>query len=198
MTASPAEPCRVSRRSRSRSQGLDLQSGPGDGVGASGAINVVTRRGTSTTSGAAFLDYRATQDLAAFPGSATPAWCAVARLRPPADRWQRRRSAGPRPGVLVRQLRAQHSGRGVCRQQQPSDSFPSSMESPEPAHIEFANIRLDGRMSARHQVSFRVSTDRNHTNAPAVAVGMPSNWQSVENKAFQVQTGVTSILTGTR
>ena len=36
---------------------------------------------------------------------------------------------------------------------------------------------------------------RNDTTAPAVAVGLPSNWQSVRNRAFQVHGGLTSVVT---
>ena len=116
-------------------QGLDLQSGPGDGCRR-------LRRDQCCDSTRNEHHQRRRVPLLSQPGSggvprvATPAWCAVARLRPPADRGQRRRSAGPRPGVLVRQLRAQRSGRGVCREQQPSDLLQVRWYLPQPAHIE--------------------------------------------------------------
>ena len=69
---------------------LDLATG----VGASGAINVVTRRGTSTTSGAAFLYYR-NQDLAAFPGLQHPPGA-------PSPDFARRQTGGSGGGPLVR------------------------------------------------------------------------------------------------
>ena len=116
-------------------QGLDLQSGPGDRCRR-------LRRDQCCHSTRNELHQRRRVPLLSEPGSggvprvAAPAWCAVARLRPAADRGQRRRSAGPRPGVLVRQLRAQRSGRGVCREQQPSDLLQVRWYLPQPAHIE--------------------------------------------------------------
>ena len=57
------------------------------------------------------------------------------------------------------------------------------------------NVRLDGRASDSQQAFVRYSLDQNETNTPATLAGLPSNWQSIRNVAFQVQTGLTSILT---
>jgi hypothetical protein len=66
---------------------------------------------------------------------------------------------------------------------------------PNPLTSRQFDLRLDGRLSQRRQAFLRFGTDANDTTAPAVAVGLPSNWQAVRNRAFQIHGGLMSVLT---
>jgi hypothetical protein len=57
------------------------------------------------------------------------------------------------------------------------------------------NARVDGRVGERHNGFLRYSLDRNDALAPpSTGIFMPSNWQSSDTRAFQVQGGWTSVL----
>jgi hypothetical protein len=69
-----------------------------------------------------------------------------------------------------------------------------------PNHLDFdlVNARVDGRVGERHNGFLRYSLDRNEALAPpSTGIFMPSNWQSSDTRAFQVQGGWTSVLSGT-
>src|SRR5262249_22066415 len=65
---------------------------------------------------------------------------------------------------------------------------------PNPLTADLLNLRLDWTASERSQGFFRYSLDRNRTVAPAATPGMPSNWQSLQNDALQLQAGLTTVV----
>lgn len=169
---------------------LDL----GTGVAAGGAINIVTRRGSNDFRGSAFLFYR-DHHLAAYPGVRRDA-------RAPAPSFVRRQSGASGGGPMVRdrlfwfanyERNNQDAVFAVTNNHPIFSKFDGIYSNPLTS--DQFNLRLDGLASERHQGFVRVSVDRNDTTAPAAAVGLPSNWQSINNRAFQVQGGVVSVLT---
>jgi hypothetical protein len=64
---------------------------------------------------------------------------------------------------------------------------------PNPLTADLFNVRIDWNPNERSQGFLRYSFDKNSTIAPAAVAGMPSNWQSLRNDAFQLQAGLTSI-----
>src|SRR4030095_1331594 len=66
---------------------------------------------------------------------------------------------------------------------------------PNPLNFNQFNVRLDDSVNDRIQTFLRFSLDKNDTFAPAISVGLPSNWQSVRNRAFQIQGGMVSVMT---
>jgi hypothetical protein len=169
---------------------LDLATG----VGASGAVNIVTRRGSNDFRGSLFSYFR-DHHLAAYPGFRRD----PGRSAPSFSRHQFGGNAG---GRIVRdrlfwfgnyERNDQDAVFAVTNNHPIFSKFDGIF--PNPLTADQANLRLDARMRERHQGSFRVSTERNDTRAPAVAVGLPSNWQSISNRAFQLQAGVVSVLT---
>ncbi|HET9396371.1 MAG TPA: carboxypeptidase regulatory-like domain-containing protein [Nitrospiraceae bacterium] len=166
---------------------------PATSVGASGAVNIVTRRGTDRFSGAAFLAYR-DNDLAAYPALRRGAVDA-------SPFFARRQAGGSAGGPLVRTRlfwfanyeRNNQDGVFAVTNNHPIFSKFDGVF-PNPLVSDQYNLRVDGRLDERHQGVMRVSVERNDSTSPAVATGMPSNWQSVRNRATQVQAGVVSIL----
>jgi hypothetical protein len=168
---------------------LDLTTG----VGGSGAINIVTRRGSNDFHGSVFSYYR-DQNLAAYPGFKRDPGA-------PTPAFSRRQNGGSGGGPLSRnrvfwfanyERNDQDAVFTVTNNHPIFSKFDGIY--PNPLTGDQLNLRLDARANDRHQGFVRVSADWNDTNAPAVAVGMPSNWQSVRNRAFQVQSGLVSVL----
>ena len=163
------------------------------GVSGSGAINIVTRRGTNDFTGAAFAYYR-DHHLAAYPG--------LRRDPRNPSRAFSRRQAGASAGGPVAPGRVFWFGNyerndqdavfAVTNNHPIFSKFDGIYPNPLDAHL--GNLRFDGMVRDGHQAFIRFGLDRNDTTAPAVAVGMPSNWQSVRNRAFQVQGGLVSVL----
>ena len=165
------------------------------GLTGSGAINIVTRRGTNAFHGSAFLYFR-DHHLAAYPGLGRDP-----RL-PDTPFFARRQSGTSGGGPVIRdrlfwfanyERNNQDAVFAVSNNHPVFSKFDGIFANPFDGH-QF-NVRLDGRASDSQQVFVRYSLDRNKTVTPAVNVGMPSNWQSIRNDAFQLQTGVTSIVT---
>jgi hypothetical protein len=167
---------------------LDLATG----VAAGGAINIVTRRGANDFRGSAFLYYR-DHHLAAYPGFKRDS-------RAAAPSFARRQSGASGGGPVVRdrlfwfanyERNNQDAVFAVTNNHPIFSKFDGIY--PNPLTSDQFNVRLDGRVNERHQGFVRASVDRNDTTAPAVAVGLPSNWQSVSNRALQVQSGMVSV-----
>ncbi len=167
---------------------------PAVGMAASGAINIVTRRGSNDFHGSAFFYYR-DDNLAAYP--------ALRRdPRNPQPGFARRQSGFSLGGPLKRDrlfwfANYEHNNQDAVFAVTNNHPIFSKFDViyPNPLGSDQFNLRFDGRASERHQAFLRFSFDKNDTMSPAVAVGMPSNWQSVRNRAFQIQGGVISVLT---
>ena len=165
------------------------------GLTGSGAINIVTRRGTNAVHGSAFL-YSRDHHLAAYPGLRRDP------RSPDTPFFARRQSGGSGGGPLIRdrvfwfanyERNNQDAVFAVSNNHPIFSKFDGIFANPLDGH-QF-NVRLDGRASDSQQAFVRYSLDQNETITPAILVGLPSNWQSIRNVAFQVQTGLTSILT---
>ena len=169
---------------------LDLATG----VTGSGAINIVSRRGSNDLHGSAFLYYR-DHNLAAYPGLRRSTF-------DPEPFFARRQSGFNLGGPLKRDrlfwfANYEHNNQDAVFAITNNHPIFSKLDviHPNPLDSDQFNLRIDGQASDRHQAFLRFSLDINDTFAPAGAVGMPSNWQSLRHKAFQVQGGVTSVVT---
>ena len=164
---------------------------PATGVAGSGAINIVTRSGSNDFSGSAFTFYR-DHHLAAYPGLRRDA------VAPPFAR----RQSGASAGGPLRHDRTfwfanyEHNNQdavyGLANNHPIFSKFDGIYPNPLDSHQ--LNSRFDSRISDAHQAFARFTMDANDTTSPAVAVGMPSNWQSVRNRAVQAQVGLVSVL----
>jgi hypothetical protein len=168
---------------------LDLTTG----VGGSGAVNIVTRRGSNDFHGSAFAYYR-DDAMSAYPGFRRDAHA-------PAPSFSRRQSGASAGGPVIRnrafwfanyERNDQDAVFAVTNNHPIFSKFDGIYANPLTG--DQLNVRLDTRANDSHQSFLRVSADWNDTNAPAAAVGMPSNWQSVRNRAFQVHGGLVSVL----
>ena len=166
------------------------------GIGAAGAVNIVTRRGSNQFRGSAFAYYR-DDGLAAYPGFRRDA-------TNDAPEFSRLQAGGSAGGPVVRDRlfwfgNYEHNDQDAVFAVTNNHPVFSKFDGvyPNPLTSDHGNFRLDASFGDRHQGSLRVSLEANDTLAPAVAVGLPSNWQAVHNDARQVQAGVVSVLTAT-
>ncbi len=167
---------------------------PSTGVTGSGAINIVSRRGGNDLHGAAFFYYR-DHRLAAYPGLRRDP-------RNPDPFFARRQSGFNLSGPIKRDrlfwfVNYEHNNQdGVFSITNNHPIFSKlDLIYKNPLNSDQFNLRLDWRISDKHQAFTRFSLDKNNTLAPAAAVGMPSNWHSSRNKAIQAQGGLISVLT---
>jgi hypothetical protein len=160
----------------------------------SGAINIVTRQGTNAFHGSAFLYYR-DHHLAAYPGlSRDP-------RSPDSPFFARRQSGASAGGPLIRdrlfwfanyERNNQDAVFAVSNNHPVFSKFDGIYPNPLDGHQ--VNVRLDGRATDNLHLFVRYSLDRNKTVTPAVTVGLPSNWETIKNNAFQLQAGATSVM----
>jgi hypothetical protein len=169
---------------------FDLSSG----TTGSGAINIVSRRGDNDLHGSAFFYYR-DHHLAAYPGLRRD-------LRTPDPFFARRQSGFSLGGPLKRDrlfwfANYEHNNQDAVFAVTNNHPIFSKLDviARNPLNSDLFNLRLDARASDRHQAFWRFSLDKNKTLAPAAFVGMPTNWQSGNNQAIQVQGGIISVMT---
>jgi hypothetical protein len=164
------------------------------GMTASGAVNVVTRRGGNELHGAAFFYYR-DHNLAAYPSLRRDP-------RNPDPYFARRQSGLSLSGPLVRDrvfwfANYEHTSQdGVFGVANNHPIF-SKLDVTWPSALGFdlLNLRVDAQLGDRHNAFLRASLDRNDTiAAPSTGTFMPSNWQKARTRALQFQGGLTSVL----
>ncbi|HMF93464.1 MAG TPA: carboxypeptidase-like regulatory domain-containing protein [Vicinamibacterales bacterium] len=164
------------------------------GLTGAGAVNIVTRSGSNQLRGSAFTYYR-DHHLAAYPGlSRDPA--------NPDPAFARRQTGGSAGGPLKRDrlfwfTNYEHNDQDAVFNVTNNHPIFSKFDGvfPNPLKGDLFNARLDSRVHETHQAFLRFSLDDNRTTAPAVVqVGLPSNWQSIHNRAYQMQGGITSTL----
>jgi hypothetical protein len=168
---------------------LDLTTG----IGAAGSINIVTRHGSNDFHGSGFYYFR-DHNMAAYPALRRDA------LNP--SPFFARRQGGFSIGGPIKRDRFfwftnyernnQDAVFAVTNNHPIFSKFDGIF--PNPLLSDYLNLRFDGAISNRVQTFLRYSADRNSTLAPAIAVGLPSNWQLVRNRAFQIQAGVITVL----
>ncbi len=163
------------------------------GLTGAGAINVQTRQGANDINGSAFIFYR-DHNLAAYP--------ALTRDPRTPDPFFARRQIGITVGGPFRRDRFfwffnyEHRDQDAVFSITNNHPVFSKLDViyPTPLQADPFDVRLDAQFTAKHRASLRYSSDYNRTVAPGVTVGMPSNWQSLRNRGFQIQAALTSAL----
>src|SRR5262245_3385783 len=166
----------------------------GTGTTGTGAVNVVTRRGGNAFHGSAFFYFR-DNALAAYPALRRDA-------RNPDPAFTRRQFGLSLGGPLKKDRvfwfanleRLDQDGVSAVANNHP---IFSKMDVVNPNRLDFNlfNARLDARISERRNGFLRFSLDRNQALAPpSTGISMPSNWQTSQTRAFQVQGGLTSVM----
>jgi len=163
----------------------------------SGAVNIITRRGTNAVHGTLFFYYRDNQ-MAAYP---------ALRRDPknPEPFFARRQSGFSLGGPLLKDRlfwfsNFEHNNQdGVFAVSNNHPIFSKlDVVQPSPLNSNLLTLRLDGKINSRFSTFLRGSRDTNDSIAPAgTGVFMPSNWFSGRTKAGQVQGGLTSIISST-
>ena len=165
------------------------------GATGSGAVNIVTRRGTNSVHGTAYFYYR-DNGLAAYP---------ALRRDPlhPDPYFARRQSGFSLGGPLVKDrffwfTNFEHNNQdGVFAVANNHPIFSKlDVVQRSPLNSNLFTARADGKLSDRVSTFFRVTQDLNNSIAPSgTTVSMPSNWFSGRTKARQIQAGLTSPVT---
>jgi Carboxypeptidase regulatory-like domain len=165
------------------------------GATGSGAVNIITHRGTNAVHGTLFFYYR-DHKLAAYPG--------LRRDAQDEDPFFARRQAGfSAGGPLVRDRlflfgNVEHNNQdGVFAVANNHPIFSKlDVVQPSPLNSTLITTRLDGKLGDRFNTFLRMSQDLNNSIAPAGSgVFMPSNWFSGRTRAGQIQAGLTSVMT---
>jgi hypothetical protein len=167
---------------------------PAAGPTASGAVNIVTRRGGNDLHGGAFSYYR-DQNLAAYP--------ALKRdPQHPRPSFSRRQAGLSLGGPLLKDRvfwfanyeNLDQNGVFAVANNHPVFSRLDVVH-PSPLDFDLFNARVDGRLSDTQSGFLRASLDHNSTLAPpSTGVFMPSNWETARTRALQLQGGWTSVL----
>ncbi len=163
------------------------------GTPGAGVINIISRRGENTAHGSGFFYYR-DHNLSAYPGLTRDAGNA-------APFFARRQSGFSLSGPISHDRlfwwgNYEHNNQDsvfTVNNNHPTFSKLDVIH-PNPLTADLFNMRIDWKASDSSQGFFRYSLNRNSTIAPAAPAGMPSNWQSLRNDAFQLQAGLTSIV----
>jgi len=165
------------------------------GTTATGAINIVSRRGSNDNHGSLFFYYR-DNHLAAYP---------ALRRNPgnPEPFFARRQSgfslSGPfkkdRAFWFVNFERNNQDGALVVANNHPLFSK-FDLVHPSPLNFDLFNVRTDANLSSRQTGFLRFSLDKNR-NIASTGTGlyMPSNWQVSKTTATQVEAGLNSVVT---
>jgi hypothetical protein len=163
------------------------------GATGTGAVNIITQRGTNDLHGSVFSYYRDHQ-LAAYP--------AVRRDPQNPDPFFARRQAGFSLGGPLSKGRffwfgnLEHNNQdGVFAVSNNHPIFSKlDVVQPSPLNSTMFTGRMDAHINDRLTTFLRVSQDDNDNVGPASsAVFMPSNWFTGRTKARQIQAGVTAV-----
>jgi hypothetical protein len=168
---------------------------PGAGMTATGAVNVVTRRGSNQLHGSAFFYYR-DHNLAAYP--------ALQRDPQNPERSFGRRQAGlslggpteAGPRLLVRQLRAPRLRTPSCRSPTTTRSSRSWTCFTRARSTSTCSTPAwtGGSTSDTAASCDSAATGTTTVAPPSTGTFMPSDWGKSKTRAFQVQAGATSVL----
>jgi carboxypeptidase family protein len=167
------------------STNMDLSTG----IGAGGAVNVVTRSGGNAFHGSGFFYFR-DHNMAAYP-----------YLERAASPFFVRRQEGYWVGGPIKKERLfffsslEHTNQTGVFSSLPSDSrFQKfATNAPSPYHVNELTERLDWRVSTKHSAFLRYSHDGNDSYAPPGLGDLPSDWNFNTNWA---DSGVFSLISG--
>ena len=167
---------------------------PASAMSGAGRINIVTRHGSNSLHGAAFIFYR-DHNMAAYPG--------LRRDPKHPNPFFARKQSGFILGGPLRKDRMfwftnfEHDWQTAALAVQNNHPIFSKLDVVYPSPLTFNqfNLRVDGKLNNANSAFVRVSKDKNTNTAPAsVGIFMPSNWISSHNSAFQIEGGETSVL----
>jgi hypothetical protein len=168
---------------------FDLASGtPGAGV-----VNIVSRRGDNNVHGSGLFYYR-DHNLAAYPG--------LSRDPRSESPFFARRQSGISLGGPIKQDRLfwfgnyEHNNQDAVFTVNNNHPIFSKLDViyPNPLTADLLSLRIDWKASERSQAFSRYSLDKNSTISPGTPAGLPSSWVSLRNNAFQLQAGLTSVM----
>ena len=165
------------------------------GATGTGAVNIVTERGTNGVHGRLFFYYR-DNELAAYPGLRRDE-------ENPSPFFARRQSGFSLGGPLIKDRffwfgNFEHNNQDGAFAVSNNHPIFSKLDvvHPSPLNSNLLNVRLDGRFNNRFSSFVRWTQDLNDSSAPAASgVFMPSNWFSGRTRAGQIQGGLNSIIT---
>jgi len=168
---------------------MDLSAG----LGSSGTVNIVTRSGANAYHGSGFWLYR-DHNLAAYPG--------LQRDANNPDPFFQRQQFGYQLGGPIRKDRAffftsyeRNDQRGVISIQPRTPEFaPLGGIFPTPFLGNLFNLRVDTRLTARHNAFVRYTHDGNRSFEPILAITLPSGWSRLSKWVDQSLAGLTSVL----
>jgi len=165
------------------------------GATGSGAVNILTRRGTNAIHGTAFFYYR-DNEVAAYPGL---------RRDPqnPDPFFARRQSGFSFGGPFLKDrlfwfANLEHNNQdGVFAVANNHPIFSKlDVVQASPLNSNLLTMRVDANINNRFSTFLRVSHDSNDSIAPSNSgVFMPSNWLTARTRAKQIQGGLTSVTT---
>ena len=166
------------------------------GIGAGGAINVVTRSGGNDFHGSAFFFYR-DHNMSAFPYLAhEPGEPSSPYFAPQAGRLLVRRPHQERQALLLFQPGAYRPDRAVQRLSRAiRHSRRLGTNAPSPYHANELTERLDWRINTRNNAFLRYSHDGNNSFAPPGIGDLPSDWAVNNNWADSGVVSLISVLT---
>jgi hypothetical protein len=164
------------------------------GTTASGAVNIISRRGGNAVTGSSFAYYR-DHHLAAYPGLRRDA-------RNPDPFFARRQTGFSLAGPFVKNRlfwfgnleRNDQDGVFAVSNNHAIFSKLDVVES-SPLNFNLINLRLDGVLKNNDSVFLRATLDKNNSIAPPGSmISMPSNWFSATTTAGQLHAGITSFV----
>lgn len=163
------------------------------GIGASGAINIITRSGSNDFHGSAYYFYR-DHNIAAYPGLSRSALF-------PNPFFQRKNPGfllgGPiKKDKLFFFFNYEHLGQTAVLSEQ--EDLPSvqalSGVWPEPYHYNLINTRFDYHLSQRNNLFVRYTHDGNAGFGPYALTPQPASFNYNKNWSDQSLLGLTSVL----
>jgi hypothetical protein len=164
------------------------------GATGSGAVNIVTRRGTNAVHGSLLFYYR-DNGMAAYP---------ALRRDPqnPNPLFSRRQSGFSLGGPLLKDRffwfgNYEHNNQDGVFSVSNNHPIFSKLDVVQPSSLDsnLLNVRLDGKINDNLTTFLRVTRDTNDSVAPpGSTISMPSNWFSGRTKAAQIQGGLTSVI----
>ena len=169
---------------------LDLATG----IGAGGAINIVTRSGGNNFHGSGFFYFR-DHNMAAYP------YLARDPHGPASPFFARRQEGYDLGGPILKDRLFFFSNLEYTNQTGVFSTYPSdpllrnfAENAPSPFHETELTERLDYHATARHSAFLRYSHDGNNSYAPPATGGLPSDWDVNRNYADSGVFSVVSVL----
>lgn len=164
------------------------------GIGAGGAVNIVTRAGGNDFHGSGFFFFR-DHHMAAYP------YLAREPHEPASPFFARRQSGYAVGGPIKKDRLFFFSSLEHTNQTGVFGSFPNdplfrtfAVSAPVPFHENELTERVDHRITARHNAFLRYSHDGNHAYAPMINGGLPSDWDVDRNFADSGVLSLVSVL----